>query len=262
VPPAPAGGDGFGALNTRIFRPHESLRNLVGWAEGTKCFEGHIMRVSFPLRVGLCALFVLAVSGFAQADYYDEPREVEVTGPYTQAATGMVFPVSVKDFQRDEIISYNSERTDESATYIQDKDGKEIAITVYVYPVPADLGTALTQSLPKADLIGAWYMLGQRLFEEEEQGVVELHGGAVLVDGGETSFEQHGVSYPGAVSTFRYEENFFGRVQKVRSQLVLFPMVGGKWMVKYRVTYPEGYDGAAQASAFIHALPWTIHGLK
>jgi hypothetical protein len=187
---------------------------------------------------------------------------VEVTGPYTQAATGMVFPESVKDFQRDEVISYNSERTDESATYIQQKDGKQIAITVYVYPVPVDLGTALAQSLPKEDLIGAWYALGQQLFDEEEQGVVELHRGAELLDGGETSFDQHGVNYPGAMSTFRYNEDFFGRVQRVRSQLILFPMVGGKWMVKYRVTYPEGYDGAAQASAFIHALPWTIRGLK
>lgn len=220
------------------------------------------MHASFSFRTGLCAIFLLAASGLARAEYYDEPREVEVTGSYTQAATGMVFPVSVKDFQRDEVIRYNSERTDESATYIQDKEGKEIAITIYVYPVPADLGTALTQSLPKDDLVGAWYMLGQQLFDEEEQGVVELHGGAELVDGGETSFEQHGVSYPGAVSTFRYDEDFFGRVRKVRSQLILFPMVGGKWMVKYRVTYPEGYDGAAPASAFIHALPWTIRGLK
>jgi hypothetical protein len=64
------------------------------------------------------------------------------------------------------------------------------------------------------------------------------------------------------VSAFRYNENFFGRVQKVRSQLQLFPMVAGKWMVKYRVTYPDGYEGAAPANAFIHALPWTIRGLK
>jgi hypothetical protein len=214
------------------------------------------------LSAGLCALFLMASCSLARAEYYEEPREVEVTGPYTQAATGMVFPASVKSFQRDEVISYNSERTDESVTYIQDKDGKEIAITVYVYPVPADLGSALAQSLPKNDLIGTWYMLGQQLFGEEEQGVVELHGGAELVDGGETSFEQHGVSYPGAISTFRYNEDFFGRVQKVRSQLILFPMVGGKWMVKYRATYPEGYDGATEVSAFIHALPWTIRGLK
>ena len=221
------------------------------------------MRTRKSFGIAICGLFIVSAAGLARANYYDDPIEVDVSGPYTQAATGMIFPESVKDFRRDDVISYNSERTDESATYIQEKDGKEqIAITVYVYPVPADLGTALVQALPKDDLVGAWYMLGQQLFDEEEQGIVELHRGAELLDGGETSFDQHGINYPGAVSTFRYDEDFFGRVQKVRSQLQLFPMVGGKWMVKYRVTYPEGIDGAAQANAFVHALPWTIRGLK
>ena len=221
------------------------------------------MPARFVFQIALCGLFFLGGASIAQANYYDEPREIDVTGPYTQAATGMVFPESVGDFQRDGVVSYNSERTDESATYIQERDGKEsVAITVYVYPVPADLGSALSQALPKEDLVGAWYMLGQQLFDEEEQGIIELHRNAELVTGGETSFDQHGVSYPGAMSTFRYDENFFGRVQKVRSELILFPMVGGKWMVKYRVTYPDGIEGAAQTNAFIHALAWTIRGLK
>ena len=209
-----------------------------------------------------CGL-LLAAPNFARANYYDDPREVEVSGPYTQAATGMIFPEAVGEFQRTDVISYNSERTDESADYLLENDGKPaIAITVYVYPVPADLGSALAQSLPKEDLVGAWYMLGEQLFNEEEQGIVELHPGSRLIDGGETAFEQHGVSYPGAVSTFSYNEDFFGHVQKVRSQLHLFPMVGGKWMVKYRITYAEGFDGVAPANAFIRALPWTIRGLK
>src|ERR1017187_294249 len=220
------------------------------------------MRTGFAFTTALCGLFLFGAPKLAQANYFDDPREVEVSGPYTQAATGRIFPVSVDDFKRTDVISYNSERTDESAGYLLEKDAKQIAITVYVYPVPADLGTALTQNLPKDDLVGAWYMLGEELFNEEEQGIVELHPGSQLVDGGEAAFEQHGVTYPGAVSTFRYDEDFFGRVQKVRSQLQLFPMVGGKWMVKYRITYPEGFDGAGPANAFIHALPWTIRGLK
>jgi hypothetical protein len=32
--------------------------------------------------------------------------------------------------------------------------------------------------------------------------------------------------------------------------------------MKYRVTYPDGVDGAAPAAAFVKALPWTIRGLK
>jgi hypothetical protein len=221
------------------------------------------MNRRFAFRTIVTGLFLCAAPSLAHANYYDDPREVEVAGAYTQAATGMIFPEAVGEFKRSDVISYNSERTDESAGYLLEKDGKpQVAITVYVYPVPADLGTALAQNLPKEDLVGAWYMLGEELFNEEEQGIVELHPGSQLLDGGETAFEQHGVSYPGAVSTFRYDEDFFGRVQKVRSQLHLFPMVGGKWMVKYRITWPDGFDGAGPATAFMHALPWTIRGLK
>jgi hypothetical protein len=198
----------------------------------------------------------------ARANYYDSPREMDVTGPYTQAASGMVFPESVAGFERTGIVRYNSEGTDESADYVLDVAGKEIGISVYVYPVPADLGTELAKVLPQADLIGALSMLVEQLFADEEQGIVQVHSAADLLDESDTSFSQHGVEYPGSVATFRYNEEFFGRVAKVRSQLYLYPMVAREWIVKYRVTYPDGLEGESQVNAFMHALPWTIKGLK
>jgi hypothetical protein len=198
----------------------------------------------------------------ARANYYDSPRELDVTGPYTQAASGMVFPESVAGFERSGIIRYNSEGTDESADYLLDVAGKEIGISVYVYPVPADLGTELAKVLPQGDLIGALSMLVEQLFADEEEGIVQVHSAADLLDESDTSFSQHGVEYPGNVATFRYNEEFFGRAMKVRSQRYLYPMVAKQWMVKYRVTYPDGLDGEAQVNAFMHALPWTIKGLK
>ena len=202
--------------------------------------------------------------GAANAAYYPDPKDVDVMGPYTQDATGMVFPEAVGDFKREDVISYNSERTDESATYIQEKNGKEnVAITVYVYPVPLDIGSALVQQLPQADVAGALYMLTEQLFADEEMGVLEVHRNAEVLDEGITSHDERGFSHPGTVASFRYNEDFFGDVQKVRSQLYLFSMVGGKWMVKYRVTYPEAVtDGAAQATLFMRALPWTIRGMR
>ncbi len=207
--------------------------------------------------------FALAGAPVSQAAYYEDPRDIDVTGPYTQPGTGMVFPESLRDFKRIDVISYNSERTDESATYLLERDGEpQIAITVYVYPVPADIGSALAQALPQSDLLGTWYMIGQQLFDDEEQSIVEVHRGAQLVDGGDTSYVQRGVTYPGAFSNFRFQEDFFGTVETVDSALYLFPMVGGKWMIKYRITYPDSIDGEGPATAFIHALPWTIRGLK
>jgi hypothetical protein len=142
-------------------------------------------------------------------------------------------------------------------------DGKtNVAVTVYVYPVPAGLGAVLAQALPQDDLVRTWFMLSEQLFSEEEQAIVELHRGSEVVDEGETSLNQNGITYPGFAATFRYAEDFFGEVQPVRSQIFLFPNVRGQWMVKYRITYPDSIDDASQATAFIHALPWTIRDSK
>ena len=128
--------------------------------------------------------------------------------------------------------------------------------------MPADLGSELAKVLPQADLIGALSMLVEQLFANEEQGIVEVHSGADLLDESDISFSQRGVVYPGNVATFRYNEEFFGRVAKVRSQLYLYPMVARQWMVKYRVTYPDGVDSESQVNAFMAALPWTIRGFE
>jgi hypothetical protein len=220
--------------------------------------------VSFMLisRIALVWMIAAGAATAARANYYDSPRELDVTGSYTQAASGMVFPESVAGFERTGIVRYNSEGTDESADYLLDVAGKEIGISVYVYPVPADLGTELAKVLPQTDLIGALSMLVEQLFADEEQGVVQVHSGADLLDESDTSFSQRCVEYPGNVATFRYNEEFFGRVAKVRSQLYLYPMVARQWMVKYRVTYPDGLDSESQVNAFMRALPWTIKGLK
>jgi hypothetical protein len=220
------------------------------------------MSIMLIARIAMCGMILIGACSVARANYYDSPRELDVMGPYTQAASGMVFPESVAGFARNGIVRYNSEGTDESADYLLDVAGQEIGISVYVYPVPADLGSELAKVLPQADLIGALSMLVEQLFADEEQGIVEVHSGADLLGESDISFSQHGVEYPGNIATFRYNEEFFGRVEKVRSQLYLYPMVAKAWMVKYRVTYPDGVDGASQVDAFMRALPWTIRGLK
>ena len=220
------------------------------------------MPIKLASRVFVCGLFLLGFAGAARANYYDSPRELDVTGPYTQPPSGMVFPDSVAGFQRTGIVSYNSERTDESVDYLLETPAKKIAVSVYVYPAPADIGAELAKALPKDDLAGVLYMLSEQLFADEEQAILELHSGAQVLDEGETSLDQHGIDYPGYAASFRYREDFFGEVLPVRSQLYLFAMVGGKWMVKYRITYPASIDAGAETEAFIHRLPWTIRGMK
>jgi len=53
----------------------------------------------FMLGLRLLAVALLLAGTFrAEAAEYDVPKDLDVTGPYTQEATGMVFPDHVLDF--------------------------------------------------------------------------------------------------------------------------------------------------------------------
>jgi hypothetical protein len=220
------------------------------------------MPIKTVARTALFALAVLGLCDAARADYYSQPQELDITGNYTQNASGMEFPETVAGFMRNGIVRYNSEGSDEEVDYLLDMPGKEIGISVYVYPVPANLGEELAKALPRSDLYPALLMFSEQLFADEEQGILQVHPGGDLLDEKQTSHNQPGISYPGYVAAFRYREEFFGRTQRVRSELYLFPMVGKNWMVKYRITYPDGLDASTQVDAFMRALAWTIHEAK
>ena len=213
----------------------------------------------FGFRIG-AALLIFALSGPARAEYYDTPKDLEVSGPYTQAASGMLFPDHLLDFQRSAVTRYNSEGTEESADYLLDMPDKQAMVSVYVYPAPAEIAEALASTLPTDELTGALYMLAEQLFGDEEEAIQQLHPGAELLDEGDTALQQQGREWPGNYAAFRYDEDAFGKVQGVDSKLYLFPMVAGKWMVKFRITAPAG-EGAEEGERFVRALPWTIRGM-
>ena len=213
----------------------------------------------FGLRLAGALLFC-AFAAMARADEYDPPKDLDITGPYTQAATGMVFPEQVLDFGRTGVTRYNSEGTEESADYVLDAPGRQAMVSVYVYPAPADIAEALSGALPTDELAGVLYMVAEQLFGDEEQAIADLHPGADLRDEGDTSIEQQGKEWPGNYALFRYDEDYFGKVQPVDSKLYLFPMVAGKWMVKFRITAPVG-NGEAEGERFVRALSWTIRGM-
>ena len=206
------------------------------------------------------ALLVCAWCATARAEYYDTPKDIDVRGPYTQEASGMVFPDHVLDFGRTAVTRYNSEGTEESADYVLDTDGKRAMVSIYVYPAPAEIAQALASSLPRNELADALYMIAEQLFGDEEEAIEQLHPGAELVGEGDTSLRRNGRDWPGNYADFRYDEDYFGKVQPVDSKLYLFPMVAGKWMVKFRITVPMG-NGKEEAERLVRALPWTIRGM-
>jgi hypothetical protein len=215
--------------------------------------------MSFGIRIAV-VLLLAVLCGSARAEYYDTPKDIDVTGPYTQAASGMVFPDHMLDFERTAVTRYNSEGTEESADYLLDVPGRQAIVSVYVYPAPAEIAGALASTLSADELADALYMLAEQLFGDEEEAIQQLHPGAELKDEGDTALNREGRDWPGNYASFRYDEDAFGKVQRVDSKLYLFPMVAGKWMVKFRITAPAG-NGAEEAERFVRALPWTIRGM-
>jgi len=211
-------------------------------------------------RFGLIILTFLAIGGVARAEEYDPPKDLDITGPYTQAASGMVFPEHLLGFDRTAVTRYNSEGSEESADYNLDQPGAQAAVTVYVFPAPAEIADALASTLPRDEVADALYMIAEQLFGDEEEAIQDLHPGAELIDEGDTTITEQGRQFPGNFAAYRYDENAFGKRQRVDSKLYLFPMVAGKWMVKFRITAPDA-NGTAQAEKFVHTLPWTIHNL-
>ncbi|HEX5279686.1 MAG TPA: hypothetical protein VFW28_06380 [Micropepsaceae bacterium] len=172
----------------------------------------------------------------------------------------MIFPVQVLGFARTAITRYNSEGSEESADYEIDQPDAQAAVTVYVFPAPADIASALASNLPRDQVADALYMIAEQLFGDEEEAIQALHPGAELLDEGDTTITEQGKQFPGNYAAYRYDENAFGKRQRVDSKLYLFPMVAGKWMVKFRITAADA-NGTAQAEKFIRTLPWTIHNL-
>ena len=206
------------------------------------------------VAAGLAFSLFLSTAHAADTNY---PKDLDVTGPYTQAASGMVFPERVLDFQRTAITRYDPGGAEEGADYVLEQPGRQAMVSVYVYPAPTELAEALAANLSRDEVAGALYMIAEQLFADEEQAIVELNRGAEVRDEGDTALLQQGQNWPGSYAAFRYDEDAFGKVQRVDSKLYLFPMVGGKWMVKFRITAPAG-NGAAEGERFVRALPWTI----
>ena len=106
----------------------------------------------FGIRIAV-ALLLATLCGSVHAEYYDTPKDIDVTGPYTQAASGMVFPDHVLDFERSAVTRYNSEGTEESADYLLDVPGRQAIVSVYVYPAPAEIAGALASTLDRKSVV-------------------------------------------------------------------------------------------------------------
>jgi hypothetical protein len=177
-------------------------------------------------------------------------------GSYLQEPTGMVFPETVDQFRRYDVILYRPDGSDASAGYGDTTPMHEINMTIYVFPSPPLLSIGSPQDV----IDDTRQKLCQDQYERVQREVVGAHPDAVLVDKKDTSRTENGVTYAGHFAAFDLNNaKFFGRSDVAsRSEAYLYCYVGGKWSVEYRVDYPRDFEATALIAGFIKDLAWTI----
>lgn len=161
------------------------------------------------LLVYLFALLVPAASG-ATADPFVRPKDKD--GALVHRYSRFSFPARLGRFQRVMPLQYDATGRDVSVGY--NLGFPPTVVTIYVYPVG---GATLEQE-----------------FARLQREVTGMHANPRLVDRGTTTVSPAKIRVLSAEYT--YTERFAGRVQPVRSTLLVARR--GGLFVEYRISYP------------------------
>jgi hypothetical protein len=191
---------------------------------------------NFLMRTGLTRLFALPILTFFgvsfEAAAASGPFAVTLDGNITHIASGFSFPNKIGQFQRVMTRQYDAAGQGVSVGY--EVDRPRIAATIYVYPSSG------------------------RLLETEfvvrENEIVALHQDTKLIDRG-TGFVGP-KKIPALVANYEYTDTFAGKVQPLRSRLVVVRR--GDWNIEYRFTYAasEGANGASLVDFLQNSFVW------
>jgi hypothetical protein len=191
---------------------------------------------NFLMRTGLARLFALLILAFFgvtfEAAAASGPFAVTLDGNITHIASGFSFPNKIGQFQRVMTRQYDTAGQGVSVGY--EVDRPRIAATIYVYPSSG------------------------RLIETEfvvrENEIVALHQDTKLIDRG-TGFVGP-KKIPALVANYEYTDTFAGKVQPLRSRLVVVRR--GDWNIEYRFTYAasEGANGASLVDFLQNGFVW------
>jgi hypothetical protein len=171
----------------------------------------------------------------AMAQSLSEP--LEAAGTYTHRYSSLQFPPTIADFTRIEMRKYDAGATNVSATYRRSSPG--VLGTIYIYPAPWVLAAGKYPDLTDRQLGG----LCRNELEAAKAAVVSLHSGAEIVEeGGEVVNGASGGRLGLGRAVYRMTDSFEGRVQPLQSRLYVMCFGYSQWILKYRLTAPEGVD--------------------
>jgi hypothetical protein len=179
-------------------------------------------------------------------------QQIESDGPYVHRPAQAVFPMRVGEFRRSDLYRYDPEGKDVSGSYNLATPQGRLLITVYIYPASPVANARVRdegKAVVKATLCGEEFSGVNQVISQNHQGVAPLEQGEGLAVAGVQPALTHR-------SDFRFQTEFDGEVQEIRSEAHLYCYVGGDWQVKYRVSAPVAVETRAPVEAFIRNGPW------
>lgn len=198
------------------------------------------------LKIPLVTLFCLFLTGCPPAPTAIKPTKIIVQGIYAHKETGMEFPESIENFKRESVVKYDSKEEDISAGYNYISQYDPIAVTVYVYPAPPVVSIGSPPEIvaaARANVFDAHY-------REIVNALLSCHTDAALISDDNFLLSQPSGSLNGKKAVLNYKQNFAGTTQSVISSFYLFQK--GKWLIKYRATYPWALSN--QAPDYVESL--------
>lgn len=177
---------------------------------------------TFLMRTAWFAFLVLTFWGFNERGIAAlGPFAVSLDGNIVHVASGFLFPNKIGDFERVMARQYDVDGRDVSVGYNNKKP--QIAAIIFVHQ---SRGRVLDTE-----------------FVVRENEIVAQHEGTKLVDHGTALITPK--KTPALMANYEYTDNFAGRVQPLRSRLLVAQR--GDWEIEYRFTYPVS-EGASAAS--------------
>jgi hypothetical protein len=195
---------------------------------------------------------LLAAALLVAAPAADQPVAIEARGDWTQPATGQMFPAAVAEFRRVNLSRYDEHARDVSAGYVTGEPPAMLA-TIYVYPMP---GGPQADAAARARACQAEFTARQREITQVRRDANLLRAGAASPP--ERIAQGRTPQVPGFAATYSYMGTMFGEARPLVSELHVFCHVAGAWVVKYRLTAPDGPDAGPLLARFMASLRWTI----
>lgn len=189
------------------------------------------------------AFMIMLSAGLCVTPLSAQPRDVDAS---EHRAARADFPARAGAFHRTRVVQYDGQGLDLSASYELHRPDGRVTATVYIYPV-----RPLADDTPssRAAACRNEFDASSDEIERRNQPIERLGDDAPVEVAGTAPALRHRAA-------FGFRTPFDGREQAVRSELHLYCFVDDRWLVKFRITGPQGIDAAEAIDELIRKGPW------